>query len=291
MRQVAAEREIDPMKDTTSDGRRQIPTISLVPFLLVTFGLVWAVLGSYILLPERMARTFGQMTGQHPLFYLAVYAPAIAAFPLVARYGGLKGLRRFLSRMRLWRSSPAWWAFLVVGLPLVFFIGAALKGDLVAAMPRFSSWQSLAALLGLVAIKGPVEEFGWRGLALPLLQRRLAPIWAALILGIVWGFWHLPAFLLSGTQQSAWSFAPFFVGTVAISVLMTALFNASAGSILLAALFHFQLINPLWPDAQPYDTYLLVAVAVVVVLLNRSSMFSTEGAVTEVVPKEGAATE
>ena len=279
------------MKDTSLDGRRQVPMIALIPFLLVTFGLVWTVLGLYILRPEQMAKTFGQMTGQHPLFYLAVYAPAIAAFPVVARYGGLKGLRRYLSRLRLWRSSRAWWAFLIVGLPLVFFIGAVLKGDLIAAMPRFSSWQSLAALLGLVLIKGPVEEFGWRGLALPLLQRRLAPIWAALILGGIWGFWHLPAFMLSGTQQSAWSFAPFFVGTVAISVLMTALFNASAGSILLAALFHFQLINPLWPEAQPYDTYLLVVAAAVVVLLNRGSMFSTEGAITEVIPKDGVATE
>lgn len=291
MQQVATERGTDPMKGTPSDTREQVPMIALVPFLLVTFGLVWIILGSYILMPERMTAAFGQMTGQHPLFYLAVYAPAIAAFPVVARYGGVKGLRRYLSRLRLWRCSRAWWAFLVVGLPLVFFIGAVLKGDLITAMPRFSSWQSLAALLGLVVIKGPVEEFGWRGLALPLLQRRLAPIWAALILGMVWGFWHLPAFMLSGTQQSAWSFAPFFVGTVAISVLMTALFNASAGSILLAALFHFQLINPLWPEAQPYDTYLLFVAAAVVVLLNRGSMFSTEGAITEVIPMEDVAPE
>ena len=106
-----------------------------------------------------------------------------------------------------------------------------------------------------------------------------------MLIGVIWGFWHLPAFLLSGTQQSGWSFAPFFLGTVAISVLMTTLFNVSSGSILLAALFHFQLMNPVWPDAQPFDTYLLVAVAVVVVLLNRRVMFSREGAITEVIPR------
>jgi membrane protease YdiL (CAAX protease family) len=137
----------------------------------------------------------------------------------------------------------------------------------------------------LVAIKGPIEEFGWRGLALPLLQRKFAPMWAALILGIVWGFWHLPAFLLSGTQQSAWSFTPFFAGTVAISLIVTALFNASRGSILLPALMHFQLINPIWPDAQPYDTFFFVAAAVLVVWFNRKAMFSRERAVMEVIPK------
>ena len=120
------------------------------------------------------------------------------------------------------------------------------------------------AALALAAIKGPVEELGWRGFALPMLQRRFAPVWSSLILGLVWGFWHLPAFLLSGTQQSAWSFTPFLAGTVAISVIATALFNASRGSILLAAVLHFQLMNPIWPDAQPYDSVLLAVVAVLV---------------------------
>jgi uncharacterized protein len=89
-----------------------------------------------------------------------------------------------------------------------------------------------------MAIKGPVEEIGRRGLALPLFQRRFSPIWASLILGMIWGIWHLPAFLLSGTPQSAWSFTPFFVGAVAISVIVTPMFNHSCGSIFLPALFH-----------------------------------------------------
>ena len=139
--------------------------------------------------------------------------------------------------------------------------------------------------LVFTAIKGPVKEFGWRGLTLPLLQRKFAPIWVGLILGVIWGFWHLPAFLLSGTQQSAWSFTPFFSGSIAVSVIVTALFNTSRGSILLSALFHFQLNNPIWPDAQPYDTFLFVAAAVLVVWFNRKAMFTIEGTVTEVIPQ------
>ncbi len=54
-------------------------------------------------------------------------------------------------------------------------------------------------------------------------------------------------------------------------------------AFLLLALFHFQVNNPLWPDAQPYDTYFFVAVAVLVVWLNRRTMFTREGAVTEVI--------
>ncbi len=269
----------------TSADREPVPFHALVPFLLAAFGLAWGILALFIFLPAQMTPLFGELTGQHPLFFLAVYAPAIAAFSVVAYFGGAGDLRRFLSRLLLWRCSPAWFAFLLFGIPLVFIGGSAWKGNLFAEPFPFSSVQSLAAALFFMAIKGPIEELGWRGLALPLLQRKFAPIWAGLILGVIWGLWHFPAFLLSGTPQSAWSFTPFFVGSVAISVIVTPLFNASRGSILLPALFHFQLINPIWPDAQPYDTYLLIGIAVLVVWFNRKMMFSREAGVTEVIPQ------
>jgi membrane protease YdiL (CAAX protease family) len=264
--------------------KAQVPALSLLPFLGITFGLAWGILALYLLLPEVMAGAFGRLTGQHPLFYLAVYAPAIAAIVIVIFRSGPGGLRRYLGRLLLWRCPPAWYAFLVVGVPLFFYGGALLKGNLFTDPFPFSSVPAILLALALFAIKGPVEELGWRGFALPLLQRRLAPFWAGLVLGLIWGLWHLPAFLLSGTQQSAWSFAPFFIGTVAISLIMTALFGSSRGSILLPALLHFQFINPIWPDAQPYDTYLILPAAILIVWIHRKAMFRREGAVTEVVP-------
>ena len=271
--------------DSSSGNRAQVPFNSLVPFLLVAFGLAWGILALFIFLPDQMIALFGELTGQHPLFFLAVYAPAIAALIVVAYYGGAGGLRRYLARLLLWRCSLAWYAFLIIGIPLLFFGGSALKGNLFAEPFPFSSFRTLVVALLFMAIKGPVEEFGWRGLALPLLQRRFAPIWAGLTLGVIWGLWHFPAFLLSGTPQSAWSFTPFFVGSVAVSVIVTQLFNASRGSILLPALFHFQLINPIWPDAQPYDTLFFIAAAVLVVWFNRKAMFRKEWGVTEVMPE------
>jgi uncharacterized protein len=258
---------------------------SFTPFLLISFGMAWGILGLYIFLPELMGTAFGQLTGNHSLFFLAVYAPAIAAFTLVAHNGGIAGLRRFLGRALLWRCSAAWYAFLIIGIPLIFIAGSALRGNLFTEPFPFASLQALLVALILAAIKGPVEEVGWRGLALPLLQRKFTPIWAGLILGAIWGLWHLPAFLLSGTQQSEWSFMAFFAGCLAISVIATALFNRSGGSILLSAFFHFSLMNPIFPDAQPYDTHLLIIAAGLIVWWNRNNMFTKEGSITEVIPQ------
>jgi len=130
---------------------------------------------------------------------------------------------------------------------------------------------------------GPFEELGWRGVALPLLQRRFSPLVASLLLGLVVAVWHTPSFLLSGTKQSSWAFWPFFFGVVAISVILTPMFNGSRGSLLVAFLFHAQLNNPVWPDAQPWDMGLFVAVAVVVAVTNRKAMLNRGSAVTDVL--------
>jgi hypothetical protein len=89
---------------------------------------------------------------------VAVYAPAIAAFILVAHSGGLPGLRRFLSRVLLWRTSFGWCGFLVLGVPLVLYTGAAVQGrPLTGAFP-FDSAGALSTAILLMAVKGPVEE-------------------------------------------------------------------------------------------------------------------------------------
>ena len=267
---------------TRGTARRELTFGSLGPFFALTFGLGWGLPSLLLLFPNQLERIFGPMGYTNPLFILAVYSPGIAGIFLVWRHYGLAGLASFFRRLTLWRMPAAWWAFLVLGIPAIFYLGAAMKGTLTDAFP-FSPWYDVLPALAIALLIGPLEEFGWRGVALPLFQRRFAPLWASLILGSIWGLWHVPAFLLSGTPQSAWSFGPFFIGVVAIAVILTPMFNAARGSLLIAVLYHFQMNGPAWPDAQPWDTLLFVIVAVVIVLLNRRSMLTREGAVTEVL--------
>jgi len=257
-------------------------TKTLIPFFAITFGLTWGLAALLFLMYDQIVAIFGEVSPSNPLFILAVYAPGIAGILLVTLKGGFKGLLNFLKRFSLWRAPLAWWVFLLLGIPLLVYAGAALNGTRSTPFP-FSPWYQVFPAIASALLLGPIEEFGWRGLALPLLQRKMAPFWAGLLLGVIWAIWHIPSFLIGGTPQSAWDFGPYFLGLVSVSVILTPLFNASRGSLLIAALYHFQVMNPLFPDAQPWDTLFFVLAAVMIVWLNRKTMFQKGSGVREVM--------
>ena len=261
-------------------------TKTLVSFLALTFGLSWIPMALFMLFADQFTALFGEMSSTNPIFLLAVYAPGISGIFLIWRHYGLKGLGSFFRRLFLWRAPIQWWLFLLLGIPVIVYAAAAIKGTINDPFP-FSPWFMVFPALLQSLLLGPMgEEFGWRGLALPLLQRKFAPFWASLILGIIWATWHAPSFLLSGTPQSAWSFGPFFVGLLAVAVILTPLFNASRGSLLIAILYHIQIMNPIFPDAQPWDYVLFAIAAIVIVLLNRRQMFQRGSGVMDVLPSE-----
>lgn len=278
---------------TTPRGRTQAPSTqeperplgtapSLRAFFGLTFLLGWGTGIAMVLFQDPIETVFGEIGYTNPVFIFLVYSPALSGMFLVWRHYGTRGVVQFLRRLTLWRMPARWWA-LLIGIPVLFYAGAAIAGTLGEPFP-FSPWYGVFPALALTLIIGPVEELGWRGVALPLLQRRHTPLVSSLIVGSVWAVWHLPAFFMSGTKQEAWDLAPFLIGVVALAVILTPMFNASAGSLLIPALFHFQMNGDAWPDGQPWDMYLFAVMAIVIFLLNRKAMLTRDGAVTDIVP-------
>jgi uncharacterized protein len=85
-----------------------------------------------------------------------------------------------------------------------------------------------------------MEELGWRGYAQPRLQAERSALTASLIIGILHAVWHLPLFLVPGSNQSQANtpFAAFLIFTIALNVLMTWLYNRTRGSVVIAMIFH-----------------------------------------------------
>jgi membrane protease YdiL (CAAX protease family) len=129
-----------------------------------------------------------------PLSMVAQFGPALAALAAVWLSGA--STRELLRSVVRWRVAPRWYA-VAVGLPLaLILIQAAVFAaignplDLASVAGRLAGFAPTLLFLALIAGLG--EEPGWRGFALPRLQGRFAPVVATLVLGGLWGLWHLP---------------------------------------------------------------------------------------------------
>ena len=63
------------------------------------------------------------------------------------------------------------------------------------------------------------EEFGWRGYSQQPLQERFGVVPASLLIGVIWGFWHLPLWVMPGDGHSTYPFIAFLIMTTSISVV------------------------------------------------------------------------
>jgi membrane protease YdiL (CAAX protease family) len=84
------------------------------------------------------------------------------------------------------------------------------------------------------------EETGWRGFALPRLQRERTAIHATHLLAIGWGLWHLPTFFenASFTGMGALELIGWSAGLWMGAIFLTWLYNSSRGSLLVVVLWH-----------------------------------------------------
>ncbi len=181
--------------------------------------------------------------------WIGGFMPAVSAVIVLAITEGRAGLKQMLGRLLAWRVGFRWYlvallsplALVLMALPFHSWLGGRVLPDLGASFWT-QSLPSIGILLVMICTFGVFmsagEEIGWRGYALPRLQARFGPWWATLILGVLWGIWHLPLFLIPGAAQYGMSFPGFVLASVGYSVIYTCLINRGRGSVLLASLFH-----------------------------------------------------
>ncbi len=115
------------------------------------------------------------------------------------------------------------------------------------------------------------EETGWRGYALPTLQKRFSALTATLILAVGWVCWHIPAFIYRPlcSQMDVVGIASFFMCLLMGAVVLTWLYNSTRGSLFIAALFH-TMIELIFISANikvKMSSYVGVAITVAAILI------------------------
>jgi len=81
------------------------------------------------------------------------------------------------------------------------------------------------------------EEIGWRGYALPRLQMRFGPVWASIVIGLMWAVFMLPALTMVQMWMSSFILM-YAISLVALSTEMTFAMNLSGSSIIVAVIMH-----------------------------------------------------
>lgn len=252
-------------------------------FYLLALALSWLAWSPLVL--SRSGVGLLPFSVPMPWTVAGTLGPLIAALVMwQSEQGGAAGALR-----RLLRGSGRGVFGVIVGPLLVgatFVIGTAL----ILTRNPAAGWQFGAlTLYGFHWITtlfgGPIfEEWGWRGYAQPRLQARLGALPAALVVGLGWGLWHLPLFLVPAWSSA--SLPSYLVMVTCLSVLMAWGFNISGGWIVAAIAMHYtynassRVLGEFlggaalrsWPDPVVAILLAFLIAAVLVALLTRGQL-------------------
>jgi membrane protease YdiL (CAAX protease family) len=212
---------------------------SLIIGILLMFLLTWPIdLANAGVLPFQVPFIIYLFLG-----WGFIFAALIMTGLTLGRDAVIALLKRFL----IWRVGWKWYLVAFLLSPAIQFSAIYLNSAFTRAPIDFSTVfaykifgpsANLPLLFLPFLISDAItngEEMGWRGYVLPRLQAKYNALVSSLILGVIWGFWHLPKFLMPGNTSS---FGLFLVRIIAVAVIYTWIYNNTKGSLLLVTLFH-----------------------------------------------------
>ena len=214
---------------------RSTPEASLLIFFLLAYAVMWSCFITVAVVPIPAHKPLGQL-----LLLLGAFAPSLAALWLTARTEGGAGVGALLRGVIQWRVAALWYVFAVSYTVVIKLTVAVLHRVGTGAWPRFGTepWYVIPLAIVFSTPFQAGEEIGWRGYALPRLAARFGLARASVLLGVIWGCWHLPQFFVREADTYRQSFFVYVLGVTAFSVAVAWLWERTGGSLLLPMLLH-----------------------------------------------------
>jgi membrane protease YdiL (CAAX protease family) len=228
----------------------------LITFFAATYAVAWTLWLPLVIVQDQMPTAPDLV-----LRVLGSSAPSALAIILVARLDGRGEVRRLLRRLLMGRVGIGWYGAVVAvtALAVVAVWVSTLFGApapvVAATIPGVLS----LFLFSIFPGSALGEELGWRGFALPRLQARRSALAASLIVGVVWGIYHLPLFLVGSPTRPFALFLPFALSCVLMSIFYSWMYNGTGGSLLIAVLLHAATNLPLTIAYAPLEERVLPA--------------------------------
>jgi uncharacterized protein len=227
-------------------GKR--PKLELTIFFALTFLITWGLAAVLFLAPDFASR----LGGSHGvLFYVAVYAPSLAALLCLGLLEGRTAYAQVFKAVAAPGSAPRWLLWLIISFaifPIGWLAMSALGqeqiGSASASVLFITVPITVLTTTYVLTDPGPLgEELGWRGYAMPRLLRVMHPILAGLLIGAIWALWHIPAFFVENSSQSGLSYWQFFGSLTAQGVVLTWLYLRTGGNWFFAGFIPHLAIN------------------------------------------------
>lgn len=202
---------------------------SLGIYFLLTFIWTWALMIPAVNYAPENLRLI--------LIILAAFGPFIAAMVVIRIFEGKEKLKAWLRS--IFRFKIPWYLYLAGAFLIPILIGVLqyLTYRILGGVPDPGSaeqWYTyLGYLIPTMLLTGGNEEPGWRGYALPVLNKLTTSLLAGLILGVVHSLWHLP--LMADYQTNIFRYA---FNLIPLTYLFNWFYQNSRGSIWPVMLFH-----------------------------------------------------
>ncbi|MEZ4679015.1 MAG: CPBP family intramembrane glutamic endopeptidase [Caldilineaceae bacterium] len=202
--------------------RTFIKSHAVLAYYTVVFAISWGGL-LFLAGPSGVPGTAEQVEALFPFTLVILFAgPSIAGPLLTMLVDGRAGLRDLRARLLRWQVGARWYTVALLFAPvLVAAVLLVLSLFSPAYLPGIlSSSNKLSLLLfgiawGLIG-GGFLEELGWTGFAVPKLRIHYSAVVTALVVGTLWGVWHiLIAFWSSGSLAGGEPLAIFVAGFLA----------------------------------------------------------------------------
>ena len=177
--------------------------------------------------------------------FFGSFGPLVSALILTYKNEGKTGVVSLFKRAFNFKFKKIWLIPTFLIFPFIMFVSYVLssliegKGVDFSYFAQSNLFSLIFIFVYILFLGGPVaEEFGWRGYALDRLQKRWNALVSSLILGVMWGLWHIPLFFMKGSIQSLIPFWAFLVLIVSGSIIFTWIYNNTEGSLFTALMLH-----------------------------------------------------
>lgn len=194
------------------------------------------IFSSGVLLLSALICLISFITGNRKISIVSVFTPSIVALVLTAVTRGKKGVSDLFIRQTIQKTSVKWFLFSIIGIPALVSLAVltSLKFDVLSFELRTT--QLLPQIIVIILI-GVGEEYGWRGFLLPRLLKKYSVFKSSLILGLIWGVWHFPAYLIGTGVPLEMNFMVFLLWVILGTLFISWIYYHSK-SVLTSILVH-----------------------------------------------------